>query len=207
LNPSTTSLRRVPPALAQKGFSLVEVVLAVGVIAFAFVAILGLIPAGLTQFRQAIDTSVCSQISQRVIMDAQQTEFNTLIDAADPQSQQAGVTFRAPKFTNPQLRYFDEQGNEVPVSDAAKSDSNTLTAAEKLLVIYHVNTRIRPMTALPGVSVNDARDVATVLVEVAFNQANRKLTFGANNRIDLSDPTKNTGVQVKVYSSQVGRNQ
>jgi uncharacterized protein (TIGR02598 family) len=186
---------------------LIEVVLAVGVVAFAFVAILGLIPAGMTQFRQAIDTSVCSQIAQRVIMDAQQSEFNVLIDASDPQASQSGSTLRAPKFSDPQLRYFDEQGNEVPVSDAAKRDSNSLSATEKLLVVYHVNTCIRPMTALPqtGASTSDARAVATLMVEVAYNQGNRKLTF-LNNRIDLSDP-KNKGVIVKTYCSQVGRNQ
>jgi uncharacterized protein (TIGR02598 family) len=185
------------PLRQQRAFSLIEVVLAVGVVAFAFVAILGLLPAGMSQFRQAIDTSVCSQIAQRVIMDAQQAE--------DPQSSQSGKTLRAPKFSSPELRYFDEQGNEVPVSDAAKKNSDSLSAAEKLLVVYHVNTCIRPMTALPGKSTNDARDVATLTVEVAYNQANRKLTF-TNNRIDLSDPN-NKGVIVKTYCSQVGRNQ
>src|SRR5882757_6098701 len=64
----------------QRAFSLIEVVLAVGVVAFAFVAILGLIPAGMTQFRQAIDTSVCAQIAQRIINEAQGTDFTILID-------------------------------------------------------------------------------------------------------------------------------
>lgn len=77
------------------GFSLVEVVLAIGVIALAFIPIFSLLPAGLTTFRQAIDNSVGSQIVQRLVGEAQQTDYPTLI---------ATTTYQ---------RYFDEQGNEV----------------------------------------------------------------------------------------------
>src|ERR1700742_1236811 len=63
----------------RQGFSLVEVVLALGIVAFAFVAILGLIPAGMSTFRQAINISVCSQIGQRVIGDAFQADYDTLL--------------------------------------------------------------------------------------------------------------------------------
>jgi uncharacterized protein (TIGR02598 family) len=204
----------------QAGFSLVEVVLAVGVVSFAFVAILGLIPAGLSQFRQAVDTSVCSQIAQRVIMDAQQTEFDILIDAANTQSKEPGISFRAPKISGAELRYFDEQGNEVvPSNESAKTNPATLSTKEKALIVYHVNTRIRPMTVLPRTSGDESPAIATVTVEVAYNPGHRKLSFKANisnptskdyafsNLIDLSDPTKNPGVTVKTYASQVGRNQ
>src|SRR5687767_4065395 len=75
---SPRTSRRLPEL--RGGFSLVEVVLAIGVVSFAFVAILGLVPAGMSQFRQAIDTAVCAQIAQRVIGDAQQTDFDLLID-------------------------------------------------------------------------------------------------------------------------------
>lgn len=78
------------------GFSLVEVVLSIGIVAFAFVAIFGLLPAGLTTFRQAVDNSLGSQIVQRLVNEAQQTDYPTLIAAP----------------TGP-LRYFDDQGNEV----------------------------------------------------------------------------------------------
>jgi uncharacterized protein (TIGR02598 family) len=203
----------------QKGFSLVEVVLAVGVVSFAFVAILGLLPAGLAQFRQAVDTSVCSQIAQRVIMDAQQTEFNALIDASDPNSNNKGVSFRAPKISGPELRYFDEQGNEVPVSAAARANPDSLSKDEKKLIVYHVNTRIRPMTVLPRTDADESPAIATVTVEVAFNPGHRKLKFKSastdlkseeyalSNLIDRSDASKNPGITVKTYCTQVGRNQ
>ncbi|XHR29495.1 MAG: Verru_Chthon cassette protein B [Chthoniobacteraceae bacterium] len=77
------------------GFSLVEVTMAIGVFGFAFAAIMGLIPMGLSTFRQAMDASVGTQICQRVINDIQQTDYDTLTgNSLDD-------------------RYFDEAGNEV----------------------------------------------------------------------------------------------
>src|SRR5687768_10397671 len=157
-NPPRRFVRNLSP---RRGFSLVEVVLAVGVVAFAFVAILGLIPAGLTQFRQAMDTSVCAQIAQRVIMDAQQTDFETLVDGKDPASKQTNMTFRGAKIGQSELRYFDEQGDEI-----VPKTGTTLSAAEKVPIVYHVNTRIRPQTTLPRKSGFDSPDIATVTVQV-----------------------------------------
>src|SRR4051812_25122874 len=54
LNPPVSMLTAIP-SRSRAGFSLVEVALAIGIVAFAFVALLGLIPTGLNTFRQAID--------------------------------------------------------------------------------------------------------------------------------------------------------
>jgi len=75
-------------------FSLVEVVLAIGIVSFAFVFMFSLLPLGLTTFRQAVDTTVGSQIVQRVINEAQQTDYTALTNSGTTQ------------------RYFDDQGNE-----------------------------------------------------------------------------------------------
>lgn len=95
--------RRRRPAftrrLRPRGFSLIEVVLCIGIVAFAFLAILGLLPAGLGNFRQSIDNTVGSQIVQRLVGEAQQTDFPTLTAS-----------------TAPVLRYFDDQGNEMTSS-------------------------------------------------------------------------------------------
>lgn len=79
----------------QRGFSLVEITMAIGIVAFAFVAIFGLVPIGLNTFREAMDTSVRAQIVQRVVFEAQQTDPKTLESRADV------------------LRYFDDEGTEV----------------------------------------------------------------------------------------------
>jgi prepilin-type N-terminal cleavage/methylation domain-containing protein len=39
----------------RAGFSLVEVIVALGIVAFAFVGLLGIIPSGLSSFRQSVD--------------------------------------------------------------------------------------------------------------------------------------------------------
>jgi uncharacterized protein (TIGR02598 family) len=79
----------------NRGFTLIEITLALGIVSFAFIGLLGLLPAGLQTFRSAVDTSVRSQIIQRICSDAMQTDFDTLI--SNP----------------PADRYFDDQGNEI----------------------------------------------------------------------------------------------
>lgn len=79
----------------RAGFSLVEVTIAIGIVSFAFIPIFGLIPTGLAKFHVAMKTSVTAQIAQRVIGNAQQTDFETL------------------KKTPTSSRYFDEEGAEV----------------------------------------------------------------------------------------------
>lgn len=198
----------------RSGFSLVEVVLAVGVVAFAFVAVLGLLPAGMTQFRQAVDTSVCAQISQRIIIDAQQSDFDVLTDkdnvpnnGGDPTPD---YTFRAPKIGAPAFRYFDEQGNELVFTTANPS----MAELSQRGVIYHVNTRIAVTTDLPVQGYRGAQnaDLATVTVEVAYNPANQPLAIEPGGNSDANSPRRNlllvkNGLPVKTYGAQVGRNQ
>lgn len=151
----------------RKGFSLVEVVLAIGVVAFAFVAILGLLPAGLGISRQAMEASVGSQIAQRVIHDAQQSDFSELLKDA------GGKTITGTNQTGRKAeRYFDDQGEELP-------------ATRRSSAIYHVNTRITAATAMPktGTSNLDNRHLAVVTVQVATNPGNRELALS----LDASD--------------------
>lgn len=49
------------------GFSLVEVVLAMAVVAVGLITIIGLFPQGLTSARRAMDDSLCAMIAQDVI--------------------------------------------------------------------------------------------------------------------------------------------
>jgi uncharacterized protein (TIGR02598 family) len=88
-------------ALSRRGFTLVEVVLSIGIVAFAFTSLLALVPAGLQVFRQAMDLSLSSQIVQRVVSDARQTEWEVLVGNGSTQPD----------------RFFDDQGNEVTRND------------------------------------------------------------------------------------------
>lgn len=78
--------------------------MALGVLSLALFSLMALVPVGLQQFGTAVNATVGAQISQRVITDAQQTEFDSLIARAE--------TATANFFALP-VRYFDEQGTEV----------------------------------------------------------------------------------------------
>lgn len=188
----------------DRAFSLVEVVLAIGIAAFAFVAILGLLPTGLGVFRQAMDTSVCAQIAQRVISDSQQTDFTTLIEQDDltKRNDPANFTLRKP------VRYFDEQGNEV----LAKG-GGALSDEERLKIIYHVNTRVMTRTDVPKTNTGpDSAYLATLTVQVANNPANREIKVSTAAASKTDQPERNLyletpGVTILTYSGAVGSNQ
>ena len=183
-----------PRRPASTAFSLIEVVLAIGILAFGFVAILGLLPTGLQLFREAVETSVSSQIAQRVINDAQQTDYTVLTDEANLPDSLDTFTFQAPKVAAGVFRYFDEQGNEIiPAGD-------TLSASERMRIVYWVNTRIKPRTDR-GQTTARIPSLATVTVQVANNPGNKSLPLGPDNLI-----AKPAGVSVKTYAVLVSRN-
>ena len=168
--------RRILPRRLRDGFSLVEVVLAIGVVAFAFVAIFGMLPTGMGIARQAMDASVGSQIAQRVIHDAQQSDFAELLKDA------GGKTISGTNQTGRKAeRYFDDQGGELP-------------PASKSLAIYHVNTRITPATAMPKTGTATGGDnvhLAVVTVQVANNPANRELALSLEASNAQDKPMRN----------------
>ena len=83
------------------GFSLTEVLLALGIVAFAFIPVLGLLPVGLDASRQAIDATIEAQIVQQLSNEVLQTDFSSL-----------GELATAP------LYYYDNQRNKT-TSDKA----------------------------------------------------------------------------------------
>ncbi|HSI86530.1 MAG: Verru_Chthon cassette protein B [Candidatus Methylacidiphilales bacterium] len=63
---------------AAGGFSLIEVVLALGVMSMSLMGMLGLTLVGLTSMREAMDQTVLTQIVQRVSSEVQLTPFDKL---------------------------------------------------------------------------------------------------------------------------------
>jgi len=86
---------------SSRGFSLMEVLLALGIVAFAFIPVVGLLPVGLDASRQAIDATIEAQIVQQLSNDVLQTDFSNLDELA-----------LAP------LAYYDNQGKKT-TSDKA----------------------------------------------------------------------------------------
>lgn len=164
----------------RQGFSLVELTIAIAVLAFAFIAIFGLLPAGLNTFHRSMDTSVGSQIMQRIITEAQQTDFDILVGSN-----------REPFLAEPTPRYFDEQGNEVSSPD---------------LAIYQVNMRITPITATPrtGAAPVESGNVhlATLTVQMASKRGPGSLPVDGDSLL-----WADRGNTVSTSSALISRNQ
>jgi uncharacterized protein (TIGR02598 family) len=69
-----------PKPEANGGFSLVEVTLALGIIAVSLVSLIGMLPAGLGSLRASMDATVHAQILQRVASEIVTSPFEALGD-------------------------------------------------------------------------------------------------------------------------------
>lgn len=171
MNPQAPVLVRSSFFKKRAGFSLIEVSIAIAVVAVAVVSLMGLLPAGLGQFQKAMDSTLAAQISQRVISDAEQADFDELIPTAA-----SGEFFVLP------FRYFDAQGLEVPVSGSGQP-----SPSEKIRIVYQVRVRgTFPATgdgttggsrlaSLPGSPRFSPRSSTFLTIQVAHNPELREL--------------------------------
>ena len=191
--------------------------MAIAIVAFAFVALLGLLPPGMTNFQVAMDVQTSTEIFQRVIADAQETDFDVLVSQADsPDFEGLAVEVGGDsmQFFRLAWRYFDVQGLEVKVEDAEKP-----TAVEREKIVYAAHIRgSKPgeanptenkgnFTSLPGLRAPRfyPRDITILTVQVvgtkgremrALLEPNRATTF-------LLAPGR---LPQRIYSSVVARN-
>lgn len=112
-SPSKPPLLRRPRKHRRwiRGFSLIEVVLALGIISVAFVPLMGLLPTGMASFRSSMDRGATVRITERLGNEARQSDFDSV-------------------GSNPADRYFDEQGNEVTASSQAIYQARTMVETE-----------------------------------------------------------------------------
>lgn len=89
-------LQPVRARRSAAGFSLVEVVLAVGIMALGVVTILGLLPHGLEMSRKTANEMAEARIIEHIVGEMQSTNWELL------------------NTYGQQLRYFDDQGLELP---------------------------------------------------------------------------------------------
>ncbi len=117
---------------SESGFSLVEITLAIGIIAFAFVALFGLLPTGLNTFRGAIDSSNETWIMQDISSMIQVTDWSKVRDLGSDKSDT--------------IYYFDEQGKMtdwVSTSHAGSSDAK-VTSERRYAVKLIIDNAERP---------------------------------------------------------------
>ena len=177
--------RRHPAAFGARGFSLVEVTVALGIMAFSFLVIFGLLGTGLTSFRQAKGVSVSSQIAQQIFSQVEVMPFNTLTNNG------ATTYYQLP---NPNtsiggnIRYFDEQGNETTAAGA----------------VYWANVRVLTATPFVGATSVSNTALATVTIQVASNPGALTPDVSASGSTTGEwTGTANTGtVPLQIYTYQ-----
>ena len=200
-------------ARRQAGFTLAEISVALAITGIAFVALLALIPPGMNNFRAAMDNQTATEIFQRVVADAQETDFDTLVPKDASQYGGAGGQFyRLP------LRYFDDQGSELKVANP-----DAPTADESARIVYTVRVRgSKPgdanpaqhsdnyFTSLPGAGASrfNPRDLTFLSVQIVTTHGNRKITGMVNANTLLIDPAAaaKAGLALKTYPAVVARN-
>lgn len=129
--PRASGVRRY----AAGGFSLIEVVIALGVVSFAFVALFGMLPIGLNAFNNSIDSTVESQIAESVMSQLRQARFSELYSLYNDTQAGASPSFFKPftqRFQPPQPGfYYDDQGNAAAIitSGTPETVTNPVTTA------------------------------------------------------------------------------
>lgn len=78
------------------GFSLVEVAIAMGIITFSLVSVMGLLPIGLSSFRDATESTIESQIISQISSETSLMPFHEL-----------------PDYVGASPYYFDDEGSQV----------------------------------------------------------------------------------------------
>ncbi len=112
-----------------RAFSLVEIVISVGIVSFAFVALMGMIPVGLSTFENSIDATMEAQISQRLFSEAQQANFSNL----------TALTADG--------RFYDYEGFPIGQGATAPSDGFVYHAVMNAPTAAFINnTRVRTIT-------------------------------------------------------------
>lgn len=168
----------------RRGFSLVEATLSVGLLSFAFIVLLGLLPAGLTVFREAMDTSVTAQIAQRVAADLQESDYFALRRQASLTDDETVSYGTLPR------RFFDDQGNEIPTAKDGKPSEY-----DRPRTLYEVHVRLAGRA--------DSRNLSTAVIQIVNNPAGKELKEDPETRLlDL----KALKLPVQTYPALVARN-
>jgi len=156
--------KRPNGAKTSGGFSLVEVVLALGVMSFALTAIVGLLPLGLSHFRKAVDLTVQAQITQELTSMIQRTPYSDLDTTLGSSS-------------NPSIFKFDEEGSP------SSGDGYVYTATAFLISDSDLNSLLSPTwsTNSSGKTLNNIRAIQITISNRA-NPANSQTitTYVAN---------------------------
>jgi uncharacterized protein (TIGR02598 family) len=135
-------IRLAPAKCPASGFSLVEVSVAMAIVSFAMVSILGLIPMGLTNFRQAMNNTVEAQIVQGITSDLELASFTSLQSTTDYYDSDGNATTASsqPVYTAT-VTVAAVDGSKEPVNlvNTASSVPSQMQTSADLVTISIVN--------------------------------------------------------------------
>ena len=158
--PSQTSFRPVTLLprrdASDAGFSLIEVTLAIGIIAFAFVALFGLLPTGMQTFRASVDATNDVTILQDMNAMVQVTGWKN-IDSLD--STGTGDVY-----------YFDEEGRRTDTKKNQTSEPEV-----KARRLYQAKLLVEKAYQPGGtkVEMKDARRIVVVIGDLVRPQSTK----------------------------------
>ncbi len=130
---------------ASRGFSLIEVAIALGFLSCALLMVAGLFPVGLSTLKAAMDETTESQIVQRISMNASLSNFHDL------SSHFQGGVF-----------YFDQEGEEF------------ISSKHPTEKIYRVETRYTAPLLTPFSSADLSESLARIEIKISRNYSTAK---------------------------------
>ena len=138
----------------SKGFSLIEVTIALGIVAAVLVPLMAMLPESVRTMREATDLTTSSRILEEIMNEAQMTDYTDLSSFANRE------------------RYYDEQGNDIT--------NNYSQYAE----LHHYTARIQisgqggiDAAQIPGDQGLIATEASTVKVDVAVTRGDKGFSF------------------------------
>ncbi len=132
----------LPPTKPRRAFTLVETTIAMGIVAFAMVPILGLVPMGLGVFRNAISFTAEAQIVQALSNEILLTEYSLVTN----------------KYASTNLSYYSDEGDllssasdpaalytaKVALCDVSAPADASVTAAGSKCAIIEISNVAHP---------------------------------------------------------------
>ncbi|MFN0129048.1 MAG: Verru_Chthon cassette protein B [Verrucomicrobiales bacterium] len=144
----------------RRGFSLVEVTVAMGIVATVLVALLALLPYGMDSIREAKSTQVQARIANEIISE---------IQVADWGSEPA---YKKLADYDGTIRRYDSEGTLI----VDKADKNTADTIYKVRIEIPMTERVR----LRGMPTDSGRYARRLIVKVAFAPGDKQVDFDSD---------------------------
>lgn len=148
------------PRPRPQGFSLVEVTVAMGIVATVLVALLALLPYGMDSIREAKSTQVQARIANEIISELQVADWGS-----EP-------AYKKLADYNGAVRRYDSEGTLID----DKAGSNKADTIYKVQIEVPVQDKVR----LRGMPTDSGRYVRRVVVKVAFAPGDKQVDFDAD---------------------------